>query len=1335
MLRSSSVHREKYLMRTHTRIFSEAYINRAIMGRNAITSLQLLGLAEISASHMHCTMSKRFFHGWRVVLAVFALVLNSNVLIAETTSDPNPVPNSSNSDAILKRDGLAKEALEYSKDGDFIAAAASGEQALSIQRERLGPNDVLVQALLEFCATMHEKVGAWDGATENRRELLAWHETHQCNSQANVDRVALANLEVLRNLTPANRARLAKAEAANNEVVSLHTVGSFAKAIPIAEKALSERKEILGADNPLTAQSLENLAKCSQGLRDYDRALPLFVQALAIREKAQGKHVDTANSANQLGCLYVDRVDYAHAWPLFEQALNIRKELLGDDALDTAESFNNLAFLCQQKGDYSQAQSLFEHALAIRKNVLGENHRDTATTIENLASVYQNEGDDAKSQILFERALEVRRKVLGSDHRETAQSLNSLGNICRIRGDFMRAESLFAESLAIRKVVLGEKDPDTAQSFDNLGCILMELGDYARALPMLQRALAIRKETLGENHPATALSLKSLGSLNAAEGDEIHAKSYFEEAYEIQKRVFGEDHPETADTVDNLGVLAAAQGDYVRAGSLFSDVLKTRKKYFGEAQGITAESLNNLAYIYQRQDDYVRAEPLYEQALTINKTRHGSSHPATALNLLNLGCLYEDQREYSRALPLVEQSWEIYKTAFGEVHPCTIGAMRKLGSLYRELGDYDQAEPLLEKALSISKSTLGENHPLTAASRRSLADLYLARDNYNRAEPLYSTAVLTVLKHLDSAAGALPERQQLLSNQKARSYLDDYLNCVLRVEHDDHSAHEDPAAYITVLKWKGTVIARQRTARIASDSPELSQLFNKLRSAVCRWATLAEATPKADGAEIWRKQLNDLALQKERLEAELSLKSTGYRQAAKTVTPDDLLSKLPADSVLVDYLEIAPSKGNVPKNNECERPHFLLAFVVRPGRPIKLFDLGEVAPITVAIDRWRQDFGLSYDSQAAGKSLRDKIWQPLEASVGDAKLVLISPDGALGRFPFAALPGRSSGSYLIEDYRLALIPVPQLLPQLISEANRRKTVKDLLLVGGIDYDRSASSTASVLTKATVGPKRPWQRAHAPNGQWPFLRGSDSEVAFIKDLYQRATHATGDRIDELRGSDATKANFSALAPECSILHISTHGFFATPEKKSALAVSQARSETANLFGERFETVRGFSPGLLSGLVLAGANSPAKIPDDPIQLNEVTDDGLLSADEISFLPLGGAQLVVLSACETGLGEVAGGEGLIGIQRAFQVAGARTTIATLWKIDDQATRRIMEEFYRNYVEKNETPLDALRDAQLWALKNPSELRGLAEIKDSDTSRTPPYYWAAFQLSGDWR
>jgi CHAT domain-containing protein len=225
--------------------------------------------------------------------------------------------------------------------------------------------------------------------------------------------------------------------------------------------------------------------------------------------------------------------------------------------------------------------------------------------------------------------------------------------------------------------------------------------------------------------------------------------------------------------------------------------------------------------------------------------------------------------------------------------------------------------------------------------------------------------------------------------------------------------------------------------------------------------------------------------------------------------------------------------------------------------------------------------------------------------------------------------------------------------------------------------------------------------------------------------------------ELRGAGATEERFREEAPQCSALHLATHGFFAAEDKQSAAAVDASDRAAGFISGDRRQAIKGYSPGLLSGLVLAGANDPPPLPADVAKWDKLPDDGIMTADEIASLPLAGVKLVVLSACDTGLGEVAGGEGLLGVQRAFQVAGARTTIATLWKVNDKATAWLMQRFYTNYLEKEMTPLDALREAQLWALDHPELVpRGAdAPMKHSGDGRLSPEFWAAFTVSGDWR
>lgn len=214
----------------------------------------------------------------------------------------------------------------------------------------------------------------------------------------------------------------------------------------------------------------------------------------------------------------------------------------------------------------------------------------------------------------------------------------------------------------------------------------------------------------------------------------------------------------------------------------------------------------------------------------------------------------------------------------------------------------------------------------------------------------------------------------------------------------------------------------------------------------------------------------------------------------------------------------------------------------------------------------------------------------------------------------------------------------------------------------------------------------------------------------------------------RRSCTTEQSFRDQAPRASYLHLATHGYFAPEELKSVLSLSRADDESISLFGQ--QDVSGWHPGLLSGIVLAGANQPPSLD---------RDDGVLTALEVAELDLSGVELVTLSACETGLGQTAGGEGVLGLQRSFQLAGARTSVASLWQVPDAASRALMVEFYDNLWRKKLPRGEALRQAQLSMLRAGTDRgyasRGIDPVDVADSGRVPPYYWAAFVLSGDWR
>ena len=226
--------------------------------------------------------------------------------------------------------------------------------------------------------------------------------------------------------------------------------------------------------------------------------------------------------------------------------------------------------------------------------------------------------------------------------------------------------------------------------------------------------------------------------------------------------------------------------------------------------------------------------------------------------------------------------------------------------------------------------------------------------------------------------------------------------------------------------------------------------------------------------------------------------------------------------------------------------------------------------------------------------------------------------------------------------------------------------EELLLLGGVDYERRTSKPT-----VTIGPKPLVDLGKPPSDRgsdYESLQGSQEELAGVERVYRKKVGPHD--ITILQGADATEEEFRTRSTRHSYLHLATHGFFASPRIRSALQRSATQLPHADMLTQ--QSISGYHPGLLSGVVLAGANRP-----DPDR-----DDGILTASEVSSLDFRGVDLAVLSACETGLGQVAGGEGLLGLQRAFHVAGARTVVASLWKVDDSATQALDGTFLCEHV-----------------------------------------------------
>jgi CHAT domain-containing protein/Tfp pilus assembly protein PilF len=1275
-----------------------------------------------------------FFH-----IRYVSWLLWLGVAAAGITQAQQPVPDKQLSPQQKERleegEKFARRSGQLRDSGKLAEAIETGKKALAVYREVRGNEDSDVASGLEFLGDMLAKQGDFAAGRKALDEGLAtriklFGKAHWKVTDA---RLTLDHLALLEKLTPEQRQKLADAEGLNAKAETLSRQGKYREAVAPSLDALETERHILGEKHRDFAVDLFNLGQLYEEMDDYAKAESLYLQVIQVEKETLGyNHPRYATGLSALARLYQSRGASAKAEPLLQQALTIQKESLGEKDTDYSESLYNLATLYESQGNYAKAEPLYLQSLQIRKEVLGEKDPLYAQNLDGLADLYQENGEFAKAEPLFQQSAEIYRVVYGEKHPYYASCLDNLGRFYSQAGQYSKAESLLKQALQIRKDALGEKNATYAVSLKDLAYLYNQIGEPTKAEPLYQQAAQIERETLGEKHPYYATSLGNLAHTYESMGDYVKAEPIMRKVLQLTKDSFGEKHPKYAHDLSSLGMLYESMGDHAKAEPLLQQSLEIRKIALGEKHPDYAKSLSNLASLYEQSDDYAKAEPLWKQVLQIEKESLGEKHPQYALSLQNLGYFYEMTSDYAKAENCFVRAGEILKTAVGEKHPIYVANLEHQGFLYCAMGEYAKAEPFYRQALKTTEVALGENDPRYAGMLNNLAALYQSTGRFAEAEPLCREALLRAERQLEIISGVQSERQQLAMRLIVWGYLDRYLYLTAEAE-----LPTEPV-YAEVLKWKGEVAARQQQIRrtrglLAAGGKEVTRLQAELTEATRSLAALSQPTAGANPKR--QSQLAALGDKIEDLQTKLAGASAEFRQqlGQQRGGSGDIRKALPADAALIDLLSYSVFRPAKVKGAKETLELHLTAFVVRRDQPIERVELGLAAPIERAVEAWRKQFGRAGNGEDPGADLRRLVWRPLEKYVIGSNTVLISPESVTAPIAWAALPGTKPGTYLIDDYSLAIVPIPRFLPDLLAENEHVQSdqgkpaeTPSLLLVGDVDF--GADPGKSDLLAMDRGAARGDQPL-----RWSPLPGTRDEVAAIKESFLKRFGQT--EPIELTKDRATKSAVRNQIGNCQYLHFSTHGFFAPPQLRSAMEGNVQPNSAAGASPLSAPRISGFQPGLLSGLVLAGANRP---------LEDGKEDGILTALEVEEMDLSKVQLATLSACETGLGETAGAEGLLGLQRAFQTAGAKSVVAGLWKVPDKATQMLMARFYDNLWQKKMSKLEALCEAQRWMLheapKEPGLARGLQFATESldkpDKSSTlPPYYWAAFVLSGDWR
>jgi CHAT domain-containing protein len=750
------------------------------------------------------------------------------------------------------------------------------------------------------------------------------------------------------------------------------------------------------------------------------------------------------------------------------------------------------------------------------------------------------------------------------------------------------------------------------------------------------------------------------------------------------------------------------------------------------------------------------------------RDRYPNGHPDLATSVNNLAALLKAQGEYAQAELLSRRALQMNEALYPRDrypngHPDLAVSLNNLAILLQAQGEYAQAEPLYRRALQMRqalypKDRYPNGHPDLAQSVNNLAFLLEAQGEYDRAEPLCRRAVEMYRQRAEHLARSAPEAVALNHAATFPMTRDGLLSVTRHVS--DADARTYAAAWASKAALTRVFQRRHLALLAASTDPHVHDDWDRLQQMRRRREQLI-MTPVGKDATVRDQQLKDLDDEVDRLEKDLlpRLPALKHFEDRATLGPDALQKRLPPDAVLADFLRYTHIEHD-PKERGRKGERYTvryLAFLIS-REDIQRVELGTAAEIDQAIAAWREEITLKPQGgnvaarrddeirlARQGERVRQLIWQPLFEHLGkDVRTLYLAPDAALTQVPWTALP-LGKDHILLEDYAVAVLPHgPFLLEKLLPPPRpdkRPPTAEELLLVGGIRYDDKPA--------AMVAGSRAAEEVVAQKVTFGSLPGTERERQLLAQMLEKS----GVQPRTLGGSAASTARLRQALAQARHAHLATHGFFADKEFRSLLQLDEklfARREfVEGNIGERIGAAAR-SPLVLSGLVCAGANRP-----------DTPERGILSADAIAGLLLDDLELAVLSACDTGLGDVAGGEGVFGLQRAFHIAGCKNVVASLWKVDDAATAALMTRFY-GYLfaadkDQRLSTMEALRRAQLDLYRHPELIpawsRGEARAPGpprpattpppADTppelvtsvGRTPLRLWAAFVLSGTGR
>lgn len=901
-------------------------------------------------------------------------------------------------------------------------------------------------------------------------------------------------------------------------------------------------------------------------------------------------------------------------------------------------------------------------------------------------------------------ALETIRKQVEKDVAFYAECLHRQAIVFRRLGYYEEAESHFLESFQLRDSLWGPEHPECIRSLNSLAILYTQTSRLEMAEQTLQRVRHLLEGTPDPDSVEYAQVLNNLANVYNQLGRFHLVEDLYQKAIAIWKAVYGTDHASYASGLNNLGLFYAHAGQYRKAESLYLETLAIRERMLGKRHSSYAQILNNLGNIYRDMNDPHKAESHYRESIAIWASVYGKEHPDYSRGIYMLGKLFLITGQTEQAAPLLAEALQIREKTYGPDHVATAQVLHSMGTLHEASGKPEEAAQNYQRAMNIRRQVYGAAHPDFVKAQFDYATVRLQQGEVDEADSLFRQCVLTDMDRLESAASYLSEEE--LAGYTRRFTARARRILAYAAGHGGvQGLPLTDLAMDQILFLKGFLLhttgqIRARAERIPGGNTLLENLRIAHRE---RARLLSRSGSNNDSLTMIR-----LDQQMREWEIDLARLVENTAQPKGRIRWEDIRQHLTKEEMLVEFVDYpvpgtdSVMYGALLLRKEDELPVF-----------VPLFEEKELASLQRISGSRQSDFvNELYAWPARGlvslggnrRSMYEMIWKPLENfGLTGIRSIYFSATGVLHRLNPGAI-AMDEETVLADRYRFVCVSHSRnLVREKTGNARADGIRNSALLVGDADFDAGMAPQAETNELSV--------NSRTSTSDWSPLVWTGREVERIentlKDAGYTATVLTGKQATE----EHVKQTGQSGRPSPGVLHLATHGFFfPDPEQ-----IAHTSIEEDPVFK------RSDNPMIRSGLILAGGNYAWRNGHAP---SPDMEDGILTAYEISQMDLSHTELVVLSACETGLGDIEGNEGVYGLQRAFKIAGAKYLIMSLWKVPDRETMEFMTTFYKNWLlsdtgdqagkkEKMTIP-DAFRKTQ-------------REMRDRFYN---PYAWGAFVL-----